>query len=212
MTLKNTEIWRNCPSHYTKRSGERIRRGRPCISWQRWKARRLTSSSRLLHSHSAQERVWKRGSVHLRGLVAWLLPGSLPRAPAYGEFRMDLGGAYKKGRPVRSLYNYQVLIRLCSELNFHLAEEFFWYNPAKFPSPIEWVNKRKIRAKDAVNTVWWLSKSDYPKAEFAAFLCLTRTGCGNSLRTPSASIPPRSAPRATTSVAILRIQRWSDPF
>jgi site-specific DNA-methyltransferase (cytosine-N4-specific) len=46
-----------------------------------------------------------------------------------------------------------------------LAEEFFWYNPAKLPSPIEWVNKRKIRAKDAVNTVWWLSKTDSPKAD-----------------------------------------------
>ena len=87
-----------------------------------------------------------------------------------GSFVLDLGGAYKKGRPVRSLYNYQVLIRLCSELNFHLAEEFFWYNPAKLPSPIEWVNKRKIRAKDAVNTVWWLSKSDYPKADIRRVL------------------------------------------
>ncbi len=82
-----------------------------------------------------------------------------------GSFVLDLGGAYEKGRPVRSLYNYRVLIKLCDELNFRLAEEFFWYNPAKLPSPIEWVNKRKLRAKDSVNTVWWLSKSDYPKAD-----------------------------------------------
>ena len=66
---------------------------------------------------------------------------------------------------MRSLYNYRVLIRLCDELNFRLAEEFFWYNPARLPSPIEWVNKRKLRAKDAVDTVWWLSKTDYPKAD-----------------------------------------------
>jgi hypothetical protein len=32
------------------------------------------------------------------------------------------------------------------------------------PSPIEWVNKRKLRAKDSVNTVWWFSKTDFPKA------------------------------------------------
>ena len=82
-----------------------------------------------------------------------------------GSFVVDLGGAYIRSRPVRSLYNYQVLIRSCSELDFHLAEEFFWYNPAKLPSPIEWVNKRKIRVKDAVNTVWWLSKTDDPKAD-----------------------------------------------
>jgi site-specific DNA-methyltransferase (cytosine-N4-specific) len=87
-----------------------------------------------------------------------------------GSFVLDLGGAYMRGRPVRSLYNYQVLITLCSQLNFHLAEEFFWYNPARLPSPIEWVNKRKIRAKDAVNTVWWLSKTDNPKADIRRVL------------------------------------------
>ena len=82
-----------------------------------------------------------------------------------GSFVLDLGGAYERDRPVRSLYNYRILIRFCDELGFRLAEEFFWFNPAKLPSPIEWVNKRKIRAKDAVNTVWWFSKSDYPKAD-----------------------------------------------
>jgi len=87
-----------------------------------------------------------------------------------GSFVLDLGGAYKKGRPVRSLYQYRILIRLCDELGWNLAEEFFWFNPAKLPSPIEWVNKRKIRTKDAVNTLWWLGKSDYPKANVSEVL------------------------------------------
>lgn len=82
-----------------------------------------------------------------------------------GSFVLDLGGAYQKGVPTRSLYNYKVLIKFVEELGFHLAEEFFWFNPSKLPSPIEWVNKRKIRAKDAVNTVWWFSKSEFPKAD-----------------------------------------------
>ncbi len=82
-----------------------------------------------------------------------------------GSFVIDLGGSYEKGRPIRSLYNFRLLIRMCDEQGWKLAEEFFWYNPAKLPSPIEWVNKRKIRAKDSVNTVWWLSKSDFPKAD-----------------------------------------------
>jgi len=81
-----------------------------------------------------------------------------------GSFVLDLGGAYEKGRPIRSLYNYRILIKFCDEIGFKLAEEFFWFNPARLPSPIEWVNKRKIRVKDAVNTVWWFSKNDYPKA------------------------------------------------
>jgi DNA modification methylase len=87
-----------------------------------------------------------------------------------GSFVLDLGGAYRKGRPVRSLYNYRILVRLCDELGWNLAEEFFWFNPSKLPSPIEWVNKRKIRTKDAVNTIWWLSKTDFPKADVSRVL------------------------------------------
>ncbi len=82
-----------------------------------------------------------------------------------GSFVIDLGGAYQKGVPIRSLYNFRLLIRMCDEQGWKLAEEFFCHNPSKLPSPIEWVNKRKIRVKDSVNTVWWLSKSDFPKAD-----------------------------------------------
>lgn len=81
-----------------------------------------------------------------------------------GSLVLDLGGAYRLGVPSRSLYNFRVLIAFCDEIGFHLAQDFYWFNPAKLPSPIEWVNKRKIRVKDAVNTVWWFSKSEYPKA------------------------------------------------
>jgi site-specific DNA-methyltransferase (cytosine-N4-specific) len=82
-----------------------------------------------------------------------------------GSFVLDLGGVYEKGRPVRNLYNYRVLIKMCDEFGWNLAEEFFWYNPSKLASPAEWVTKRKIRAKDSVNTVWWFSKTDNPKAD-----------------------------------------------
>lgn len=95
---------------------------------------------------------------------------ALPKLKQTGSFVLDLGGAYKKGRPVRSLYNYRVLLRFVDVLGYQLAEEFFWFNPAKLPSPIEWVNKRKIRVKDAVNTVWWFSKSDFPKADVTRVL------------------------------------------
>jgi site-specific DNA-methyltransferase (cytosine-N4-specific) len=87
-----------------------------------------------------------------------------------GSFVLDLGGAYQRGIPVRSLYNFRVLLKLCDDCGFHLAEEFFWHNPAKLPSPIEWVNKRKIRAKDSVNTVWWMSKTEFPKSDITQVL------------------------------------------
>ena len=87
-----------------------------------------------------------------------------------GSFVLDIGGAYERGVPTRSLYNFRVAIHLCDELGFFLAQDFYWYNPSKLPSPIEWVNKRKLRAKDAVNNVWWFSKTEWPKANVSNVL------------------------------------------
>ena len=81
-----------------------------------------------------------------------------------GSFVIDIGGAWNPGEPTRSLYHFELLIALCRKAGFHLAQEFFWYNPSKLPSPAEWVNVRRIRVKDAVNCVWWLSKTPNPKA------------------------------------------------
>lgn len=82
-----------------------------------------------------------------------------------GSFVIDLGGAYNRGNPTYSLYQYRVLIQMCDEIGFHLAQPFYWHNPSALPAPIEWVNKRKLRAKNSVNTVWWLSKTEWPKAD-----------------------------------------------
>ena len=81
-----------------------------------------------------------------------------------GSLVIDIGGAWMPGQPTRSLYHFKLLLMLCEEFGFHLAQEFYWWNPSKLPSPAEWVNVRRIRVKDAVNTVWWLSLSPWPKA------------------------------------------------
>ncbi|MEX2235223.1 MAG: site-specific DNA-methyltransferase [Cyclobacteriaceae bacterium] len=81
-----------------------------------------------------------------------------------GSFVLNIAGSYNKGVPTKSLYHYQLLISLVEDIKFHLAQEFFWYNPAKMPVPAEWVTVRRIRVKDSVEQVWWLSKSPWPKA------------------------------------------------
>ncbi len=82
-----------------------------------------------------------------------------------GSFVLDIGGAWTPGKPTRSLYHFELLIALVKEVGFHLAQEFYWYNPAKLPAPAEWVTVRKIRVKDAVECIWWLSKTPHPKAD-----------------------------------------------
>jgi len=80
-----------------------------------------------------------------------------------GSFVLDIGGSWVPGAPVRSLYHFELAVRIAKE--FHLAQEFYWYNPAKLPTPAEWVTVRRIRVKDAVNMVWWFSKEETPKAD-----------------------------------------------
>ncbi len=81
-----------------------------------------------------------------------------------GSFVLNIGGSYNAGAPTRSLYHFRLLLMLCDEIGFHLAQECFWYNPAKLPSPAEWVTVRRIRIKDSVEYVWWLSKTTAPLA------------------------------------------------
>lgn len=111
-----------------------------------------------------------------------------------GSFVLDLGGAYRMGMPSRSLYNFRVLLAFCDDIGFHLAEDFYWYNPAKLPSPIEWVNKRKIRAKDSVNTVWWFSKVDNPKADVSKVLTPYSDRMKKLIEAPGKFYKPKKRP------------------
>jgi DNA modification methylase len=111
-----------------------------------------------------------------------------------GSFVLDLGGAYQKGSPSRSLYNFRVLLRLCDDVGFFLAEDFYWFNPSKLPSPIEWVNKRKLRAKDSVNTVWWFSKTRWPKADITKVLAPYSERMKKLLADPAAFYTPKKRP------------------
>jgi len=107
------------------------------------------------------------GNVEQGQYVEWFLPFARQFHRLLkddGSLVLDIGGAWQPGQPTRSLYHFELLIALCRQVGFHLAQEFYWYNPAKLPSPAEWVNVRKLRVKDAVECLWWLSKTPWPKA------------------------------------------------
>lgn len=88
-----------------------------------------------------------------------------------GSFVLNVAGAWQKGMPTRSLYPYRLILDLCEPSArrkdppaFHLAQEFYWLNPAKLPNPMQWANVKRVRVKDAVEPIWWLSKTPHPKA------------------------------------------------
>lgn len=107
------------------------------------------------------------GNVDAERYVEWFRPfGELFRSllKPNGSLVLDIGGSWTPGQPTKSLYPYELLMMLGRDLGYHLAQEFFWWNPSKLPTPAEWVNVRRIRVKDAVNCVWWLSPTPWPKA------------------------------------------------
>lgn len=137
------------------------------------------------------------GNVEETEYVAWITPFAkevFRVLKKTGSFVLDLGGAYRAGVPSRSLYNFRVLLALCDEVGFHLAEDFYWFNPAKLPSPIEWVNKRKIRAKDSVNTIWWFSKTDNPKADVRRVLAPYSDRMKKLIQDPDSFYKPKKRP------------------
>lgn len=107
------------------------------------------------------------GNEAKKDYVKWFLPFAteIRRVLAdNGSFVLNIGGSYNSGTPTKSLYHFKLLIALVDEVGFHLAQECFWYNPAKMPMPAEWVTVRRIRVRDSVEYVWWLSKTPWPKA------------------------------------------------
>jgi len=137
------------------------------------------------------------GNVEETEYVKWIAPFSrevFRVLKKSGSFVLDLGGAYRAGIPSRSLYNFRVLLTLCDDVGFHLAEDFYWFNPAKLPSPIEWVNKRKIRAKDSVNTIWWFGKTSMPNADVRNVLSPYSERMKKLIQDPDSFYRPKKRP------------------
>jgi site-specific DNA-methyltransferase (cytosine-N4-specific) len=119
----------------------------------------LTSPPFALHRQKAY------GNVAAADYVDWFWPFAeqVHRVlAADGSFVLDLAGAWQRGG-TRSLYQYELVLRLCQV--FHLAQELYWHNPSRLPSPAEYVTIKRTRVKDAVNVLWWLSKGPAPRAD-----------------------------------------------
>lgn len=112
---------------------------------------------------------------------------------ADGSIVIEIGNAWEPGRPVMSTTVLKALLRFLEKGGLNLCQEFVWYNSARLPSPVEWVNKERIRVKDAFTRIWWMSPSDRPKADnrrvlreySASMKKLIKTGKYNAGERPS---------------------------
>jgi site-specific DNA-methyltransferase (cytosine-N4-specific) len=81
-----------------------------------------------------------------------------------GSIVLEIGNAWNKGIPTYSTLPLESLIMFKEKANLHLCQEFIYFNPARLPTPIQWVNKERIRVKDAFTRLWWLSTTPRPYA------------------------------------------------
>jgi DNA modification methylase len=82
-----------------------------------------------------------------------------------GSIVLELGNAWEPGRPVMSTLALKALLAFLEKGGLTLCQQFVWYNPARLPSPAQWVNVERIRVKDAYTHLWWMAKTDRPHAD-----------------------------------------------
>ncbi|MDR3573069.1 MAG: site-specific DNA-methyltransferase [Anaerolineaceae bacterium] len=84
-----------------------------------------------------------------------------------GSIVIELGNAWEEGHPIQSLLHLESLIDFVKnpEADLRLCQQFVCYNPSRLPSPAQWVTVNHIRTTDSYTHVWWMAKSDFPKAD-----------------------------------------------
>ena len=110
-----------------------------------------------------------------------------------GSIVIEMGNSWEPRMPVMSTLALRALLEFQSKNELHLCQEFIWQNPAKLPSPAQWVNVERIRVKDSFTKLWWMAPSRKPKAnnkrvlqEYSkAMKTLLKRGSYNSGKRPS---------------------------
>ena len=82
-----------------------------------------------------------------------------------GSIVLEVGNGWEPGTPTMSTTSLKALLAFQESAGLHLCQEFICFNPARLPSPAEWVTVRRIRVKDSFTRVWWMSPVPFPKAD-----------------------------------------------
>lgn len=84
-----------------------------------------------------------------------------------GSVVIELGNAWEPGRPIQSSLPLRCMLSLLDHKSspFVLCQQFVAYNPARLPSPAQWVNVERSRVTDSFTNIWWLARTDRPKAD-----------------------------------------------
>lgn len=109
----------------------------------------------------------KYGNLNGEAYQEWLcnvIKSMLPCLTDDGSIVIEIGNAWNPGEPTFSTLPMETLLKIKNECNLYLCQEFIYYNPAKLPTPIQYVNIDRSRVKDSFTRIWWLSKTPHPKS------------------------------------------------
>ena len=81
-----------------------------------------------------------------------------------GSIVIEIGNSWNPGEPTMSTLGLKSLLRFLENGDLNLCQQFVYQNPARLPSPAQWVNVKRIRVKDAFTHIWWMSPTPWPKA------------------------------------------------
>jgi len=81
-----------------------------------------------------------------------------------GSIVIEMGNAWEPGRPVMSTLSLEALLKFLKTGRLQLCQLFVWNNPARLPTPVQWVNIKRVRVKDAFTHIWWMARSANPVA------------------------------------------------
>jgi site-specific DNA-methyltransferase (cytosine-N4-specific) len=82
-----------------------------------------------------------------------------------GSIVIEVGNGWDAGQPTVSTLAIEALLAFKKKAGLHLCQEFICFNPARLPSPAQWVTIERCRVKDAFTRVWWMSPTPRPKAD-----------------------------------------------
>lgn len=115
----------------------------------------------------------KYGNLQGQDYVNWLSELAKPLGKLLhpkGSIVLEMGNAWQPGQPVMSTLALEALLAFLKAGELKLCQQFICHNPARLPSPAQWVNVERIRLKDSYTHVWWMSPTGRPNADNAQVL------------------------------------------
>lgn len=84
-----------------------------------------------------------------------------------GSLVIELGNSWIPERPVQSLLPLEALLAFVKhpDAGLRLCQQLAWHNPARLPSPAQWVTVKRVRLTDSFTHIWWMAKTDSPNAD-----------------------------------------------